>query len=295
MTPPKRLTLSQTILQQVALRPGMSSMQLTMSVISKSIPYASEMLAPIRELKEAHRLVERTDANGQRGYYLPKAVPALQPIDVLRCIQKTTRDSAGKNQTGTAKDAWYERSYPVFTKRSHENDSLDGLVRVMAYASSWIPGVPSADPTQNPKILDELMALLESLQHQDATSTANRMSLRRTVIAKARAALGLREGVASIVLLSKALHFFRPSLVPMIDRNVGKAWVLLRAHFRSLDPRSITYPNEQNYLNYWETAWGLLQASKVQASTTSLPVIGYRELDVMLFNIGKRNLRITEP
>ena len=68
-----------------------------------------------------------------------------------------------------------------------------------------------------------------------------------------------------------------------------------RLHFPALQPRSIAYPKEDGFLTFWETAWGLLEASKLQASRTSLRAIGYRELDVMLFNIGKKKLRIKEP
>ena len=45
---PKVGSVKQRILRQLSMTPGLSTVNLTMAVISKSIPYASEMHRPIR-------------------------------------------------------------------------------------------------------------------------------------------------------------------------------------------------------------------------------------------------------
>ena len=145
--------------------------------------------------------MERTGANNERGLYLRKDAPPIQLIDVLQCIQKTNWD-APIDQAKTAKDDWYERSYPIFASSSARDSSPDGLVTVMAYAASWIAGVPSCRPTQERAVVDQLIASLDRLLGGVKMSATKRTELRRHAIAKGRLAFGLRNDTASIVLLS---------------------------------------------------------------------------------------------
>ena len=189
------------------------------------------------------------------------------------------------------RDRWYSRSYPIFTKPDQSADSPEHLVRVMAYAASWVRLIPAASPTEDPREVANLDAALQAAS--TATGNAQR-SAYQAAIRAARKAFGLREDGESIVLLSKAMHFFRPSIAPMLDTRVGEAWSALAARHTSVRPRNLLsgisgagrqrkpIPTAGDYASYWAVAKRLVSVGQQLDSH-----FDYRKLDLLLFAYGK--------
>jgi hypothetical protein len=188
-------------------------------------------------------------------------------------------------------DRWYSRSYPVFVAHAENRDSPEDLVRVMAYAASWVRLIPAARPTEDP---GEVATLNAALRTASTAKAKNERRAYEAAIRAARKAFGLREDSASIVLLSKAMHFLRPMIAPMIDTRVGEAWSSLAREHSFLRPRSLLsgtsgagkqrkpIPTSSDYANYWVVARRLVNVGR-----TLDPQFDYRKLDLLLFRYGK--------
>lgn len=187
------------------------------------------------------------------------------------------------------RDRWYGRSYPILARSGKWKETPSGLVQVMAYAASWVRLIPAAEPSSDQA---DVNALVEAFEGLDAATAASRRNKRIAVIQCAEKAFGTKADAERIVLLSKALHFFRPGLAPMIDGRVGVAWIGLRDRFPWIKPASIMsgldakkqpFPTKTDYMAFWEEASELVQrARRVD------PAFSYRVLDQILFHFGKQ-------
>lgn len=190
-----------------------------------------------------------------------------------------------------ARGQWYDRSYSVFIAPIHDEKPCDAVVRAMAYAASWVQLIRAARPPENSQVVARLIAALDAISHPLRQYSESEY---RAAVLAAREAFGVRENGESIVLLSKAMHFFRPTIAPMIDTNVGKAWAALRQAHGFLQPETLlsgtighgkkkrSVPNETDYLRYWPVAKRFAEVGK-----QTDPGFDFRALDRLLFNYGK--------
>src|SRR4051794_27301796 len=93
---------------------------------------------------------------------------AVRPTDgklfqeVLRCL-KGSLDRSEQIPAVRNTERWYERSYGVFAREEPWKKTPDGLVKVLAFASSWLPAIPEASPTTRQEDADALTAALKAV------------------------------------------------------------------------------------------------------------------------------------
>jgi hypothetical protein len=182
---------------------------------------------------------------------------------------------------------------------------------VLAFSASWVGSIPRANPPKDNRPVEILIDAFKALpKTNERTSKEERKKLRADVLSTGRFALGLKADSDAIVFLSKALHFFRPTMVPLIDENVGKAWDKVVARFPNLTPTSlmsgtkpktkkgagterVPRPTTADYLSFWEVAADLVRVGR--SRELGGPRFSYRDLDLLLFRIGKHDLALCEP
>lgn len=167
---------------------------------------------------------------------------------------------------------WYELSYKAFLNQPIQ--TKDDLIRILAYAYSWMPTIP--DINSNTVDWDRLIKLANELRHGDIN---NRKELVTALIPIVN---------NSIVGSSKVLHFIAPDTIPIIDSRVTIAWNKRCTsgypgyNFRL--PRSYHFNGEAAlnrlvdvYLAYWDAMRNL-------SITTGRTI---RELEFDLYSAGK--------
>lgn len=180
-------------------------------------------------------------------------------------------------------DRWYKRSYRFLVQ--NRPVSAEVLVHTMAAAGSWVHLIPTACPGKDKKAIRRLSECLRIL----ASGAAGRSmaGLRQDVLRAAQEAYGLKRDSEAVVVLSKALHFLRPRLVPMIDTNIARAWKSLTrkkrfkwlvARFKTRSLISAKRPTQGDFLNYWDIAHCLTDGGRR---------LSYRELDEYLFSYAR--------
>jgi hypothetical protein len=209
---------------------------------------------------------------------------------VEELVEHLRAQNSGRRATAT--DRWYERSYPYLVQDTRITKA--SLVRAMAAAGSWVNVIPTASPGEDSRAI---AALAQSLKNLERASPRNRDRARKAVVEAARNAFGLEGDSERIVVLSKALHFLRPKLVPMIDTNVARAWKSLvrkkafhwlgaRFKTKSLIAPGHKRPMKADFIKYWEIADQLSGNGKR---------LSYRELDELLFRYAARPRKSAIP
>jgi hypothetical protein len=139
--------------------------------------------------------------------------------DALPVVKKMKAKARQNTLSGV--DAWYQASYDVFTGGPRK--TLADYIIVIGHAYSWLPrNNPVACPTKAE--FREFREAIETMRKHGARPGAGRKrnDHRKILIEKTRAALKINSP-NSIVTVSKVLHFWNPSLAPMIDANVVDA------------------------------------------------------------------------
>jgi hypothetical protein len=189
--------------------------------------------------------------------------------------------SNASNQSLRGPDAWYQNSYPAFVAHAPP-ETLDDLLRIIAFAYSWLATIPEARPNQaHLKAIKKAIEALRRLSDGEKHKTERRAA-RDALITAVQAAVGIRTE-DSIVAVSKVLHFWDPGLAPMIDRNVVIGWRTLNAHATAaldIDPSS----RKAGYLDYWELTDQLIKRSGERPGIR----LSYRRIDELLFQLGRR-------
>jgi hypothetical protein len=194
--------------------------------------------------------------------------------------------ASGKTNDLAGTDAWYQGSYSVFTASPPtEPASAEEFLRIVACAYSWVATIPDADPRPH---FDSVRAAIEHVTEVEANSSNDIQKVRNaraSAIQKVKDALGIASVEGSVVITSKVLHFWRPSLAPMIDVNVATAWKELAdiderwtaALQGSGNDRISTLsklPRTEQYLSYWQLAYRLRGIAGGPS---------YRDLDELMF------------
>jgi hypothetical protein len=155
-------------------------------------------------------------------------------------------------------DAWYQASYDVFVGGKARD--YDQFVRAVAYAYSWVATIPKAAPR------DSQVRAIKKAAEIAMRDTESRADL----LQETRAALRIN-GKNSYVVVSKVLHFWDPTLAPMID-----SWV-----YKALEELNIRRPA---YIEYWRFADRAIRLARESKKISNLD---YRLLDELLFQFGR--------
>ena len=179
------------------------------------------------------------------------------------------------------RDVWYAKSYRAF-RAAGEPKNLDDFIRLIAFAYSWLPTIPVANPTDGGfRRIERAVAKVRRLTRaasRGATDVQAIREARRELIEAVQKSLGLHSG-HTIVAVSKVLHFWNRALSPLFDINVVRAWNTLSPEGRQLLPRGLgSSPRRNNFLDYWDLADRLIQRSR----NLGRP-LDYRSLDKLLF------------
>ncbi len=222
--------------------------------------------------------------------------------------------------TSPSEAGWYKRSYLVFTQCSPWRSASDlaeasisespvthgapargvepsaprgatgpshatvleekHLVHALAFAGSWIPGIPKTQA--NASTLQQRWLLTKALQaiaKRDVSCNVPSDEEMKCVIDTAVDAFRMRAKSTSVILLSKALHFLAPDLVPIMDRLVIiEVNRLIGTWARPLGPLT---PTKSGFLAYWS-----LMASARWCTT---PTYSYRHIEEILFKASKHS------
>jgi len=181
-----------------------------------------------------------------------------------KLVEKTS------NVEGTKRDNWYDKSYEVFKKAAKDAsyDDVEDLIKLIAYAYSWMPTIP----TIKTDILDakwpEIKVELLKLKNQKECDPKDLIDLLFPIVNN------------SIVGISKVLHFISPKKIPIIDSNVIRGWNKFFDGQYRISPH--IYSNNQKktideYMNYMENINTWAQNSQVK---------DIRKIEVLLFNYG---------
>jgi hypothetical protein len=208
-------------------------------------------------------ILKRKTINSLKDSDIDEILGRLQKEAKPRVDTIHKKAAAGK-LTGT--DAWYQASYAVFSKRN--NRSLDDFVCVTAFAYSWVSKIPTCGTTR--KQFAEFSKAVK--QVEAAKSKQERSAAQATLFKVTQSATGMRNK-DSMVVVSKVLHFWDPTLAPMVDKWSRNAL------------RRLGVVATRSYTEYWEFLDRLI--SRLADSRTGSRHLDYRKLDEYLFQLGK--------
>lgn len=162
---------------------------------------------------------------------------------------------------------WYQYSYRIYI--SHKLDSMDDFWKVVAFAYSWMPTIPTIHFQKIKGLEDKVFGELKKLQrgNGDVAWLFNTLS---PVINN------------SVVGTSKTLHFIAPNSIPIYDSRVKVAWNKLFHGNKSLTLKKRPDGDIGKVLFYTNKMNDWLKVCKLEDESISL-----RDLELALYYYGK--------
>ena len=107
---------------------------------------------------------------------------------------------------------WYQYSYKIYV--SHKLDSMDDFWKIVAFAYSWMPTIPTIHFEKIKGLEEKVFDELKKLQQGNGDIEWLFKTLSRVIN-------------NSVVGTSKVLHFIAPNAIPIYDSRVIRAWTKL--------------------------------------------------------------------
>ena len=159
---------------------------------------------------------------------------------------------------------WYGTTYEIFKK--HPLNSLADFWKIVAFAYSWMPTIPTIRMDKLAIAKKDLLTKLKQLKSGDANQVASLFEILVPVINN------------SYVGTSKVLHFIAPRVVPIYDSRVVKAWNCL---FYETELSLTTQKGEKNRVQFY------IQKMQTWQQNCAHQNIQLRDIELALFQYAK--------